>query len=106
MESDWKKFRDMVPRLRERFLAERNAHIGRLLTDSQKNETERFWRAEEEARKVARTLRECLDGHSRSKMTYFLHVMRAAGMVRREDLADFSRELQIQIFDERFDKNG
>ena len=106
VESDWKKFRDMVPRLRERFLVERNAHIARLLTDSKKSETERFWEAEEEARKVARTLRDCLDGHSRSKMTYFLYAMRAAGMLRKEDLVDFSQELQMQIFDERFEKKG
>lgn len=106
MESDWKKFRKMVPQLRERFLAERNAHIVRLLTDSQKDETERFWNAEENAREVARTLRNCFDGHSRSQMTYFLHLMREVGILRREDFAHFSPELQKQIFDEQLEQKG
>lgn len=101
MESDWKKFREMVPRLRERFLAESNARLAKLLGDPKKTETERFWDAEDEARKIAQTLRDCLDGHSRSKMTHHMHLMRSAGMLKREDLADFSEELQRQIFDER-----
>jgi hypothetical protein len=45
MESDWRKFRDMVPRLRERYLAEHNARMAGMLTDPRKNETERFWDA-------------------------------------------------------------
>lgn len=101
MESDWKKFRAMVPRLRERFLAERNAHLASLLSDPTKSETERFWDTEAEMRKIARTLCECLDGHSRSNMTLFMHLMRAAGMLKQEDLAEFSEELQNQIFPAR-----
>lgn len=104
MESDWKKFCERVPRLRERYLAGQNARIARLLTDLKKNETERFWAAEEAMGKVARTLHECLDGHTRSKMWYFMYLMRGAGMLRKEDLADFSRELQEQVFDERVGK--
>ena len=68
MESDWKKFRVLVPVLRERYLADHNARIARILTDPTKTETERFWDAMDEMEKVAKTLRECLDGHSRSKM--------------------------------------
>ena len=40
-ESDWNKFRDMVPRLRERYLAHRNARIAAVLTDPRKTETDR-----------------------------------------------------------------
>ncbi len=67
-EADWRQFRDMVPKLRERYLAERNAKIAALLIDPEMNETERFWNAMEEMEKEANALRRCLDGHSRSKM--------------------------------------
>jgi len=106
MESDWKKFRDMVPKLRERYLAERNARILRNLTDPKKTETERFWDAMDEMEKEARTLRKCLDGHSRSKMWLYMDIMRRAGMLKRGDLADFSEELQKQVFDDSFEKRG
>ena len=104
MESDWKKFRAMLPILRERYLAERNARIVDKLTDPKKTETERFWDALEMIEKEAKTLRRCLDDISRSKMWLRLTEMRAAGMLKREDLAGFSEELQKQIFDEPFEK--
>jgi hypothetical protein len=99
MESDWKKFRAMLPVWRERYLAERNAHIARTLTEPNKTETERFWAAEALFQKEAKTLYRCLDDISRSKMWLRLMEMRAAGMLKREDLAEFSDELQKQIFD-------
>lgn len=82
MESDWRKFRDMVPRLRERYLADRNTRIATLLTDPEKTETERFWDAAEEIEREARVLRECLDGHSRSKYP-LIHKDLRQGVVRR-----------------------
>lgn len=99
MESDWRKFRDMIPMLRERYLAEQNARIARLLTDPQKSETERFWDAIEEMESEAKTLRRCLDGHSRSKMWLFLISMIHDGMLKKDDLAQFSAELQSQLAD-------
>jgi hypothetical protein len=102
VESDWKKFSAMLPIWRERYLADRNARIAGILTDSKKSETERFWDAEEQIRNEAKTLRACLDDLSRSKMWLRLMAMRAAGMIRREDLAEFSDELQKQIFDDPF----
>lgn len=104
MESDWKKFSAMIPALRERYLAEQNARIVRLLADPRKTETERFWDAEQEVRKQAKTLRACLDDISRSRMSLTLLTMRGAGMLKKEDLAGFSEELQKQVFDERYDK--
>jgi hypothetical protein len=102
VESDWKKFSAMLPVWRERYLAERNARIAGLLTDSTKSETERFWNAEDQIRKEAKTLRDCLGDLSRSKMWLRLMAMRAAGMIRREDLTEFSEELQKQVFDDPF----
>jgi hypothetical protein len=104
MESDWKKFRALIPVVRDRYLAEQNARIVRKLTAPQKTETQRFWDAEEDIRKEAKTLRMCLDDISRSKMWLILISMRRAGMLKKEDLTDFSEELQKQVFDDRFEE--
>ena len=101
MESDWKKFREKLPIWRERYLAERNARIVRLLMDTQKTETERFWDADAMIEREAKTLHRCLDDIARSKMWLRLMEMRKARMIKREDLADFSEELQRQVFDDR-----
>jgi len=96
-ESDWKKFRVIVPVLRERYLAARNGVIAALLTDPAKTETERFWSAMAEMEKEAKVLRYCLDGHSRSKMWEYMLSMIHARMLTREDLAQFSDELQKEL---------
>ncbi len=80
MESDWKKFGAMLSIWRERYLAERNARIARILTDATKSETDRFWQAEELIHREAKTLQRCLDDYSRSKMLFRLMDMKAAGM--------------------------
>ena|SRR5579859_7743794 len=97
MESDWRKFTEMVPMLRERYLAEQNCRIVRLLTNSNKNETERFWDALEHMEKQSKILHRCLDGHSRSKMWLFMIFMLGAGMLRNQDLSQFSEELQRDL---------
>lgn len=97
IESDWRKFRDMVPVLRERYLAARNVRIAAVLTDKNKNETERFWDAMEAMEREARVLRDCLDGHSRSKMWLYLLTMIRAGMFTREDMSSISPDLQKNI---------
>ena len=98
MESDWKKFSAMTAEWRERYVATQNVRIARILTNPKKSETERFWEAEEQIDKVAKILRSCLDDLRRSTMIIRLMEMRAAGMITRDDLADFSEELQKQIF--------
>ena len=106
IESDWKKFRAMIPQLREHYLAERNARIARILADPTKTETERFWDTLEAMQKEATTLRMCLNDHSRSKMTLALIIMRGAGMLTKDDLAGFSPELQKEVFHDLLGKNG
>lgn len=98
LESDWKKFRALIPVLRERYLAERNAEIVRLLTAPNKDETDRFWDAEAQVLAEAKALRRCLDDISRSKMWLTLISMRNAGMLKKEDLAAFSEDLQKRVF--------
>ena len=104
MESDWRKFSDMVPKLRERYLAERNARIIRMLTNPEKSETERFWDAMKEMEREAKVLRQCLDGHSRSNMWLYILTMIRAGMLRKEDVEVFSEELQKEVA-HAFEKN-
>ena len=105
MESDWKKFSALVPKLRERYLADKNLGILRKFTDPKKTETEHFWDAMEAMEVEARVLRQCLDGHSRSKMWLFLLTMARAGMLKKEDLADFSEELRQRV-SHVFDEEG
>ena len=87
---------------RERYLAKQNARIADMLADPKKNETERFWDALDEMQKEAKTLRACLDRHSRSNMMFSLVAMRAVGMINAEDLADFSEELRESILQDIF----
>lgn len=104
IESDWRKFREMVPRLRERYLADRNARLAAMLVNPGKNETQRFWDAMEEMETEAKILRQCLDGHSRSKMSLYIFMMIRAGMLTKDDAAVFSVDLQNEIshaFEER-----
>jgi hypothetical protein len=102
LESDWKKFSAMVPMLRERYLAEQNARIASILSDPKKNETERFWDAMDAMQKEAKTLRRCLDGHSRSDAVLHMICMRSVGMLKKEDLTGFSEELRKLVFDPPF----
>jgi hypothetical protein len=94
----------MVPKLRERYLTECNARIAALLTRPDKNETERFWDAMEVMEKEAKVLGRCLDGHSRSKMWLFMLSMIGAGMLKKEDMAVFSEDLQKEV-SSVFEKN-
>jgi hypothetical protein len=106
MESDWQKFCALVPVLRERYLADRNAAVARIIGDPKRTETERFWDAKEVMEKEAKILRKCFDGHSRSKMWFYMITMRGEGLLKREDLANFSAEIQSRVFDDPFKEKG
>ena len=97
MESDWKTFRKMVPHLRERYLKEKNDEIKKALYADGKSETDRFWGAREKIEKERKTLISCLDGHARSKLIYHMVLMYRCGMLKKEDLKEFSNELQEKI---------
>lgn len=99
LESDWKTFRKHVPEWRERYLAEKNPEIVAVLSDESKTPTERFWDAHERMKEEARTLVECLDGHSRSKMEWYLSLMHRHGLIRDGDLEVFSEGLREHILE-------
>jgi hypothetical protein len=97
LESDWKTFRKRVPEWRERYLMKRNQEIKGILTDERRTPTEQFWDAKDKMQKEARVLVDCLDGHSRSKMRWYLFLMHRHGLIEDADLQEFSDELREQI---------
>ncbi|RKX33574.1 MAG: multidrug transporter [Verrucomicrobia bacterium] len=96
-ESDWKAFRRMVPELRERYLRKVNRELIGILHAEGSSPTEQFWDVEERIRKESKILRDCLDGHSRSKMWMSVLLMYRYGMIGDEDLDCYSDELRDYI---------
>ena len=96
-ESDWKQFRSMVEFLRERYLKEKNQQLTQIITDTERTPTNQFWDTFEEMKKEKKILEECLDGHSRSRMYMSMLLMLRYGMLKEEDLKEFSEELQEQL---------
>lgn len=91
---DWKRICEMLPMLRERYLAEQNARLAGLLAGPGKTETDRFWDTFEEMKSQSKILRDCLSGYSRSSMWMNMRLMLRIGMLKPEDLAAFSDELR------------
>jgi len=101
-ESDWKAFRKMVPELRERYLTEKNKEIAAIFMDKDRTPTRRFWDVRDRIEKERKILESCLDGHSRSKMRWYMHLMYRYGMLSESDLESFSADLRNDI--KRFGK--
>ena len=97
MEADWRVFRQRVPEWRERFLQAKNKELIALLSDPDATPTEQFWNTEGRIAELAKTLRDCLDGHSRSSMVSFLALMRAKGMIDASDLDEFSESCHEEL---------
>ncbi len=97
LESDWKTFSKRVPEWRERYLLKKNEEIIRILTEEKKTPTERFWDAKKRMKEEAQILVDCLDGHSRSKMQWYLLLMHRRGLIQDSDLNEFSEALREQI---------
>ncbi len=97
LESDWKTFRKRVPEWRERYLLKKNEEIIGILTDESKTPTERFWDAMKRMKEEAKILVDCLDGHSRSRMQWYLLLMHRHGLIQDSDLKEFSEALREQI---------
>jgi hypothetical protein len=96
-ESDWKLYRKLVPELRERYLTAKNREFACMLTGESKTPTECFWDTLDEMRKEEKILVECLDRQSRSRMFMSMTLMCRCGILKREDLHDFSDELQGEL---------
>lgn len=92
-----KIFRKKAPLLRERYLDQRKVELISTLHVTGSNSTEKFWNLEERVRQEASILRECLDGHSRSRMLEFMLTMYRCKILIDSDLCDFSEEMKERI---------
>ncbi|MBI5585122.1 MAG: hypothetical protein HY892_15015 [Deltaproteobacteria bacterium] len=97
MKSDWKIFQKRVPEWRERYLLKKNGEIVGILADEGKTPTERFWEAKKRMKEEAKVLRDCLDGHSRSEMEWYLLLMHRHRLIHDADLIEFSVALREQV---------
>jgi hypothetical protein len=97
LESDWKIFQKHVPEWRERYLMQKNEEIIGILTDEGKTPTERFWDAKKRMKEDSKILIDCLDGHSRSKMDWYLFLMHRHGLIQDADLIEFSETLREEL---------
>lgn len=96
-ESDWKKFRALVPEWRERYLRDRNAELIAIFHDESLTPTDQFWNANERMREIGKILRSCLDDHRRSMLMPTLFLMHRHQMIRDEDLEGFSEDVREWI---------
>ncbi len=97
LESDWKVYSKRVSEWRDRYLAEKNRQIMAVLSDAGKTPTDQFWDAKEMMENEARILEDCLGHYSRSNMLFSLMSMFHHGLVREEDLQEFSDQLRQRI---------
>ena len=88
---------DLSDRELERYLEEKNQELANVLTCSDQTPTERFWATFEQMEKESKILQDCLDNHSRSKMPMFMMLMLRYGMLKKEELNEFSDELREQL---------
>jgi hypothetical protein len=93
-ESDWKKFKNSLDKWRERYLKRKNDEMRAILEDKDLSETEKFWNIVDFQKTESKILRNCLDGYSRSKMTLHMAVMKKYEMICKQDIEEFSEELQ------------
>ena len=98
-ESDWKKFRNSLEKWRETYLKRKNNEIRSILEDNNLNETEKFWNIVDFQKKESKILRDCLNNFSRSNMLVHMAIMKKYGMICKEDIEEFSEELQKLLED-------
>jgi hypothetical protein len=96
-EEDWKLFRKMVTDLRERYLKEKNEELIGALIDQDKTPTEQFWDTFDKMKRQKRILRDCFDDHRRSTMVEKMALMCRFGLLKENDLKEFSVELQERL---------
>lgn len=96
-ESDWKKYKHILEKVRERYLQEKNQVFIKMLTQSPKTPTDQFWNTLEAMKEEAKILDQCLGNISRSNMLIQMVSMLKYGMLQEKDLADFSDTLKNNL---------
>ncbi len=96
-ESDWKKFKNSLVKWRDRYVSKKNNKIRSILDNEGLEEIDKFWDIADFQKKEAKILQNCLDGYSRSKMFLQMVQMKNCGMITRDDLKEFSDDLQKSL---------
>lgn len=95
--SDWQLFQQKIEYFRERYLKDKNEQLVQLLTDPKQTSTEQFWDTLDLMNREKKVLQDCLDGHSKSQMFFYMAIMLRHGMLKEEDLDEFSPELRERL---------
>ena len=100
--SDWKLFMERLPEWQERFMEKLNQEYIQLLSRNL-DPSENFWELERRIREDKRLLGVRME-LNKGNMTFDLMRLLHDGVIEKEDLADFSQELQdeVSILEERF----
>lgn len=100
--SDWKLFMKRLPEWQERFMGKLNQEYIQLLSRDL-DPSENFWELERRIREDKRLLGVRME-LNKGNMTFDLMRLLHDGVIEKEDLADFSQELQdeVSILEERF----
>jgi hypothetical protein len=97
LESDWKTYNKLVPLVRDRFLLGKNAELIAILSQESKTPTETFWEAKSLMDEQAEILSQCLGHHSRSHMWLSVLLLRRYGLIRDQDLEQFSESFRQEV---------
>ena len=96
-ESDWKKFKDLIPLMRDRFLLRKNEELIAVLSQEGKTPTEIFWETKERLDEYEKIIYQCFRYQSRSDMWLAVLSMRTYCLMLDEDLEQFSEPLRQDI---------
>lgn len=95
--SDWVRFTEMLPAIRERYLAGKNDELAAMLLSEGPSPSEKFRKAEEFIQREGKILKLCLGGQSRARQTMFMALMYRYHMLSDHDLDLFSETLAKQV---------
>lgn len=93
-ESDWKAYKEIFGHVQARFLEEVNQELIHLLANSDVAPGDRFQAADAKIKSTRKLLQHCFGAYSRSEMVLSLVAMQANRMLREEEIAVFSEEVQ------------
>lgn len=101
--SDWKLFRIKLAEWQENYMAKVNVKLLKLLQDSEKVPSEKFWAVEKLIFKEKKNPGVIAENVSRSNMFYIIIDLLNHKVIKTEDLTDFSEEFRERI--DRFTKD-
>jgi hypothetical protein len=95
--TDWELFYENTKKWRERFLFEKNKELAAILTDSNYEATEAFFKADTYQEQLKDTLSGCFDGNTKETLGMSLILMARCGMIGTDDVTIFSQEMQSNL---------